>query len=86
MIFWRKTANNKKTPTKLPKTQHKRNTHIEEPKPRTYVREPQSHARQDVCPIAGKVTKAKVAVRGMFVASSIMVPSGDIYSGLTAGP
>lgn len=33
--------NNKKTPTKPLKTQHKPNTHVEEPKPRTYEGEPQ---------------------------------------------
>lgn len=86
MEFWRKTANNKKTPTKPVKTQHKPNTHVEEPKPCTHKREPQSHARQDACPIAGKVTKAKAAVRGVFLAFSIMASSGDIHLGLNAGP
>lgn len=84
--FWRKTANNKKTPTKPLKTQHKPNTHIEEPKPRTYIREPQSHARQDACLSAGKVTKAKAAARGVFPAFGITVLSGDIRSGPNVGP
>lgn len=86
MEFWRKTANNRKTPTKPLKTQHKPNTHVEEPKPRTYEGEPQSHARGDACPIAGKVTKAKAAVRGVFPAFSTMASSGDIHLGLTVGP
>lgn len=78
--------NNKKTPTKPLKTQHKPNTHVEEPKPRTYEGEPQSHARRDACPIAGKVTKAKAAVRGVFPAFSIMASNGDIHLGLNVGP
>lgn len=86
MEFWRKTANNKKTPTKPLKTQHKPNTHIEEPRPRTYVREPQSHAREDACPIAGKVTKAKAAVSGVFPDFGITVPSGYVRLGPNAGP
>lgn len=84
--FWRKTANNKKTPTKPLKTQHKPNTHVEEPKPRTYKREPQSHTRQDARPIAGKVTKVKAAVRGVFPAFSVMATSDDIHLGLKVGP
>lgn len=63
------TATKKKKRTKPLKTQHKPNTHIEESKPRTYVPEPRSHARQGrdmgACPTAGKVTKAKAAVRGV---------------------
>lgn len=86
MEFWRKTANNKKTPTKPLKTQHKPNTHIKEPKARTYIKELQSHARQDACPIAGKVTKVKAAVRGVFPAFNITVRSGDVHSGPNAGP
>lgn len=84
--FGGKQQTTKKTPTKPLKTQHKPNTHVEEPKPRTYEGEPQSHARGDACPIAGKVTKAKAAVRGVFPAFSIMASSGDIHLGLNVGP
>lgn len=86
------TATKKKKRTKPLKTQHKPNTHIEESKPRTYVPEPRSHAKQgrDVgaCPTAGKVTKVKAAVRGV---SSFQhrgpeaAPSGDARSGPNAG-